>query len=406
MQDVRKHLATTRRTTAASFGSHPLLDALTGVRFFAAFAVLARHFQGETFANFSLARDLGVQGFAAVSFFFVLSGFVLAYSYLGVDGRMRGTAREFWSARFARIYPAYLVAFLTALPLFAAAVVDVRGASGAVVRLAVGCPLVLMLIQSWTPWTVDYVNSPAWSLSVEAAFYVAAPRCFSAVGRLSSKACLVAIVALWGASLAPPAVYLAGIQSGHLVPSSTLDRLVQCFPPFRLAEFLGGAVLGRLFLLTRPAIPRRNSTLSIMTIAATILAVIAAKRVPEPLVGGGLLVPPFLVLIWTLATEDGLVVRLLGSRPLLLLGEISYGIYILQQPAQRWFERLSGWEVPNHFFAFTLVLIGTSWLCFELVEKPTRGWIKTRLRDHRRDETALPPDPKTECIRDQLAHST
>jgi hypothetical protein len=50
-----------------------------------------------------------------VSFFFVLSGFILAYSYLG-QLRLGGEKRRFWEARFSRIYPVYLLSLLIDWP--------------------------------------------------------------------------------------------------------------------------------------------------------------------------------------------------------------------------------------------------------------------------------------------------
>src|SRR6478752_7231975 len=86
------------------------LPALTGLRFVAALLVVLFHYQflvpGLAQSAVPGARVIQA-GFVGVSIFFVLSGFILAYTYLDPDGTMRSTVSAFWHARFARIYPAY-----------------------------------------------------------------------------------------------------------------------------------------------------------------------------------------------------------------------------------------------------------------------------------------------------------
>ncbi len=90
---------------------------LTSVRFFAAFAVVVHHAGGPAFADApESARSLREFGAVAVRFFFILSGFVLALKYADTARVPRVDAPRFWLARFARIYPVYVVA----LVLFAA----------------------------------------------------------------------------------------------------------------------------------------------------------------------------------------------------------------------------------------------------------------------------------------------
>ena len=89
------------------------LDAITGVRFLAAAGVVLYHFALPIVKPKSLLlSNLVGAGYTAVDLFFLLSGFILSYSYINLDGRMRGSRRNFYVSRFARIYPAYLVGFL------------------------------------------------------------------------------------------------------------------------------------------------------------------------------------------------------------------------------------------------------------------------------------------------------
>src|SRR5437763_7722349 len=87
------------------------LDVLTSVRFFAAILVVFYHYTGHIFQSFPWIQGAIEIGYYAVSIFYVLSGFVLVYSYSNPQGAFRGSRRAFWIGRFARIYPAYLLAF-------------------------------------------------------------------------------------------------------------------------------------------------------------------------------------------------------------------------------------------------------------------------------------------------------
>jgi hypothetical protein len=126
-----------------------LIKPLTSLRFFAALMVLAHHYFGF------------MAGFSGVTFFYVLSGYILAVNYAGKVGSW-AEIRLFWWKRFARIYPTHLLTLIATLPL---------GSSLAIL------PLNLLLIQSWIPVQGVYFsfNGPSWSISNEAAFYAAFP---------------------------------------------------------------------------------------------------------------------------------------------------------------------------------------------------------------------------------------
>ena len=99
----------------------PEILALTSIRAFAALEVVLLHTLFELGGKPAQAlpgvvTGLLTKGGMAVSFFFVLSGFILAYTYCDADSGLRGTRVKFWRARFARIYPLYFLAFLVDAP--------------------------------------------------------------------------------------------------------------------------------------------------------------------------------------------------------------------------------------------------------------------------------------------------
>lgn len=136
------------------------LPRLTSLRMFAALSVFGFHLQrwhvwapGRVFTA----------GFTGVTFFFVLSGFVLTWTW-----RSGQPWRWFYWRRFARIYPNHLVMLLVAV---VAPVVAVDRGGGE------ATPLNALLLQAWsaTDRIIYSLNGVTWSLSCEVAFYASLP---------------------------------------------------------------------------------------------------------------------------------------------------------------------------------------------------------------------------------------
>jgi peptidoglycan/LPS O-acetylase OafA/YrhL len=340
-----------------STGARPRssLPALTGVRFFAAMQVVAFHF-GAGFARrhgFSApVQHLLDNGWVAVALFFILSGFILSYTYShNITGR--GSRARFWVARFARIYPVYLLSLLLDIPFTEATLPN---------KLAV-----LTMVQCWNPlrsWWSGAWNLPTWTLSCEAFFYLAFPFLLPAIQKVSNRILQGMAIAL-----------LLLIVFGHTMtnwPAAWLHTLWIPLPLLRLPEFLLGIAAGTLFL--------RNYRLSFGSVTATVT--IAAILFIELTITGpwiSLLVLPYILLIYSLAQEQGFWARILNAPALVFLGGASYAIYLLQMPVRSWTHVfLSGNHRIDGVDAFLspLILIGFSCLVFRYLEEPTRRWIK------------------------------
>src|SRR5947209_7775503 len=154
--------------------ARPRLPALTSLRFFAALHVVIFHLQAlRIVRGYDWYYKLASIGYAGVSFFFVLSGFILVYTYAGRTIPLK----QFWRARFARIYPAYAFSLLLTAPgfIYVALFLDIPMFSFAHTHLKLAAALCLGLLQSWIPGAALSWNSVGWSLSVEAFFYALFP---------------------------------------------------------------------------------------------------------------------------------------------------------------------------------------------------------------------------------------
>jgi peptidoglycan/LPS O-acetylase OafA/YrhL/glycosyltransferase involved in cell wall biosynthesis len=349
------------------------LDGLTGLRFFAAFGVVIYHFTGPALAGWPAPLvNIAGSGFVAVTFFFLLSGFILSYNYLNANGEMRGTKRSFYSSRFARIYPAYLLAFLLAAPTNIPWSLRANHLTVAIAKLFFGGALVLTLQQAWTPWTAWYWNFPAWSVSVEAFFYLVFPFVAWRIYRIRPSFCLLAACGLWIVSLcAPLALYLVKASTGG--PATHLQMAVEFTPILRLPEFLIGISLGRMF--------SSGSTLSLglskaifCLSAVAILAVLAQViTIPDPLLTA-LLIPLFAILIYAVA--EGAFKRALSLPLLVLLGEASYGIYILQIPVAYLLHVPPPHASLGVFAMYSASLLAISVFSLRFIELPLRSRIR------------------------------
>ena len=376
----------------------PPLDSLTGLRFLAALHVVLLHVCSPSLTAPSYVLTNWVRsGFVSVELFFALSGFVLVYSYAG----RQYSKKEFYVARWARIYPIYAVALVLSLPSFLKEIY--AGAYSHTLVLA--CLLTVPgLLQAWFPPTALAWNSPAWSLSVEAFFYLLFPYLLAHVLKVSRRYWATALLAIWILAVAAPVIYLTANPDGVgwigiLVDTPAIGQadthgwlgVVHFNPILHLPEFLGGALTGAFFLERRRSAASGTSS-STMTICAgaagiVIIGVLGfADRIPVLLLGNGLLLPLFCTLIYTLAWQRDYFSRILSRPLMLILGEASYGIYILQIPLRTVFRALwqmvTGNKLPGEMtfwpavLLFTVFLSGICVAAHYLIERPLRTRIK------------------------------
>jgi peptidoglycan/LPS O-acetylase OafA/YrhL len=366
-----------------------LLPALTPLRFPAAFAAVLFHVWGMFLGPNGRTPPISIWHlWSGVSFFFVLSGFILTYNYL--DEFRNPTRRGVWNflvARWARTYPVHILTFLLIFPL------EYRRLVGG----AFGNPYISVATHlgmgfAFLPMTMAKAhsfNTPSWSLSAEWFFYLLLPPIILALTRGS----LVRRAAIVLALLTPWALAVAGMFGSTLLGPITPYR----YPPIRLADFLAGVLLAMAWHSRHGAgVPTTVSVrrATVVELAAVLFAaawawvlVVKIKNVNWLMATGwiGVYVPPFLVLIWVLARGGGLVSRALASRVPTYLGDISFAFYMIHQPLLNYihFEGhrigVSGWPWVWKWVAAmggSLVLAAA---CYQLYEIPLRDWLRRRL---------------------------
>lgn len=353
------------------------LRALTGLRFLAALPVVLFHVLPRA-AMPAWADSLADLGYVSVGLFFVLSGFVLAYAYSGKEGKEGEVDKPtFYRNRFARIYPVYALAMLIALPAFARAYEWLQLPRG---EFGIDVLLRFLLIHAWHPGTMKYYNVPSWSLSVEAFFYLIFPFVLPSVFKIRPPEVVRSLIAVLALAVFAPAVFEWAYPGTTPASESYRVLMIKFHPLVRLPEFLAGLLLGRLFVgRTSTLTALRADWLVGLSVGAIVLAI--AFGMPYVLLHTGGLATAFAVIVWALASGQGRAAAFLASRPLVLLGEASFALYILHVPLFRILEQAAaggGILVGTLGFAWVMVavLIAISLTVYRLFEVPMRRWIR------------------------------
>jgi peptidoglycan/LPS O-acetylase OafA/YrhL len=355
------------------------LHALTGLRFLAASLVVVHHYLRPALMTAPKWVDnIAAGGYTAVGLFFFLSGFVLAYRYIAPSGEFRVSAVRFWTARLARIYPAYLLAFLVSAPFVISACLRVNTLGIGILKLSFNGLLSLALLQSWTPWTAWYWNTPAWSLSVEAFFYISFPVLARVIGRMSKRMLLCAMAAVWLVPMLVPLGCLVRYGAAEIPGVPFLRVLLDPGPLLRLPEFVAGVLLGRYFSLVDKQKITWGPEVAVFGFLGWVAVLALGDRIPRFFFFAGLLMPLSSLLVLGLARGRGWLSAGLGTPALVLLGEASYGVYILQWPVAHMFGISSGTRSFVEFTVFAVALTVAAVLSLKHFESPARKAILRR----------------------------
>jgi peptidoglycan/LPS O-acetylase OafA/YrhL len=378
-----------------------LLPALTPLRFPAAFSAVLFHVWVLLKGPGGRPAPQAVWHlWAGVSFFFVLSGFILTYNYL--DEFRRPTRRGVWNflvARWARTYPVHVLGVLIMLPIdYPRLIAGVFGNPYISVLTQV------FLGQAFLPMETpkaNAFNSPSWSLSAEWFFYLTLPVLIPALtsGSLRRRAAVVLL------ALTPWLLAVVGLFGWNVLGPITPYR----YPPVRLADFLAGVLLAMAWHRRHGASAPPVRSVSRATAAEVgalfvlgvwVWVLIRTVTKLKWLMATGWLgvyVPPLLLLVWVLARGGGLVSRALASRPLAYLGDISFALYMLHLPILLYFH-IDGHRIgaPSWWWLWKwLAVMGTSFVlamtCYHLYEIPLRDWLRRKLTIRRPGPAPVPP---------------
>ena len=300
------------------------LPALTGLRTFAALNLVFFHFSNPK--DFGWLAPVVDNGYTSVSFFLLLSGFILAYNYSERAARGEMAVGKFWLARFSRLYPVYLFSLIVSLGMLATEF----HAHTRPMFLA-GVILTLVLLQGWSPTLSTFWNTPAWTMSTEAFFYLIFPLVARWKRPRKLAWLLLLLASLWLAGMLCPALFTWLNPDGDLHPDRYSNgwwiRALKFTPPPHLPSFLFGVVLADLNNRF-PVTARWRLASGVAGLAAVYFVLAHGERLPYVFLHDGLMMPLFGLAILGLAGTN-ILSRIFGFLPFVLLGEASYCLYLL-----------------------------------------------------------------------------
>ena len=354
----------------------PPLPALTGVRTLLAIFIILFHF---TPPHLGLLYPFIDNGYVFVGVFFIISGYVLTYNY--ADRAKILSKREFWLARFSRLYPVYLLVLIISLTMLQD---EWHARSHA--EFWQGIILTPLVLQGWSPSVATFWNTVAWTLTSECVLYLAFPWLIRLPWPKKPLHLVVLLLTLWVIGMIPHTLYLY-LNPDHIIgpvdrySSSQLIRFLKYTPLPYVCTFLAGVTLGKLQLALTLS-PRQRLILSAISLTAVALFFYTlVNHTPYLLMHGGLLTPIFAALVLGLSGPH-LISALFSWRPLLLVGESSYCLYLLHFNV---FQLLHTYHVPErlHLAAFDpwlsyAILILLALAVFHFVEIPARKAILGR----------------------------
>jgi peptidoglycan/LPS O-acetylase OafA/YrhL len=351
------------------------LNALTGLRCFAAINIVLFHFSNPNW--FGWFAPVVNAGFASVSFFILLSGFVLAYNYAGRAREGALDKGRFWEARFTRLYPIYFLSLLLSWRML-----PVEWAGHSHGMFFTGMALTPLLLQGWIPEIATFLNTPAWTMSADAAYYMAFPWLARIKKPRHASPYLLKMALVWGLGLIPGTLYIVFSPDGIAHPDrwsyGPWLQALKYTPVTHFASFVFGVMLANLDELV-PRVGLLRLLLGLVGFAGVFGVLSLGPLVPYALVHDGLLMPLFGCMILGLAGQNPLS-TLLGMPPLVFVGEASYCLYLLH---------FNLWNLihDSHILERTglirydpwisyLLLIAMALLALHLVEKPAQKQLR------------------------------
>lgn len=265
-------------------------------------------------------------GYASVSYFILLSGFVLGYNYCERARNGELDKVRFWKARFTRIYPIYLLSLLLSWRMLSQ-----EYAAHTHGMFWAGVVLTPILLQGWIPSIATFLNTPAWTMSAESFYYFMFPWMARWKRPERIRQQVARMAGVWMLGLIPGALYIAFNPDGIAHPdrwsSGPWLQALKYTPWAHVASFVFGVMLAGLDELVERASPLRL-WLGIGGFAGIYCLLAMGPLVPYAIIHDGLLMPLFACIVLGLAGENPLS-KALGWRPLVFVGEASYCLYLL-----------------------------------------------------------------------------
>ncbi|MET0945187.1 MAG: acyltransferase [Flavobacterium sp.] len=360
---------------------YEILDGLRGV---AAILVVAFHIF-EAHAGGSRFKQIINHGYLAVDFFFLLSGFVVAYAY--DDRWAKMTQWEFYKRRLIRLQPMVIMGMIIGAIFYYFQASDILFPMIAgmevwkvILTMVIGFTL-LPIPPSWDirGWSEMHpLDGPAWSLFFE---YIANILYAVLFRKFSNKVMTIFVLIFAGMLIN----YTVFGPKGDVIGgwSLNLEQMNVGFTRL-LYPFFAGVLLCRLGKLIH--IKGAFWICSLMISAVLIIPRIGDEN---SLWMNGLYESFCIILVFPLIVAIGAggeIKSAFSAKICKLLGDISYPIYITHYPLIYWY---TAWVVDNKVeikdgygigIGVLIASIVIAFLCLKLYDEPVRNWLQNKFQ--------------------------
>jgi peptidoglycan/LPS O-acetylase OafA/YrhL len=312
------------------FVRKPALPALTGLRSLLALMILLFHFTppGLTWGKHPSITfyPLINIGYVFVSFFFLISGFILSYNYAGRTHPVN--AMDFWMARFSRLYPVYALTMLVSIPMLMA-----EWAVRSRTEFWLGAIATPLLVQGFFPHLATFWMTVTWTLSCEVVLYLAFPWLLRLRWPTGTGSLLALGLVFWVIGLIPHSIYVLhdpdhfGHAANRYSDGDWINTLKYTPLPY-LCTFLAGLTLGQLHEALKLGVRGRVIAGLLGFAGLWFAAYHLATTLPYIMIHGGMLTPVFAAMILGLAGPSPLA-SVFSWKPLVAIGASTYALYLL-----------------------------------------------------------------------------
>ncbi len=369
-----------------------MLLGLQGLRAIAAFSVAISHSWDSLVRNSAWFNG----SFLVVDLFFILSGFMITAAY-GKRSLDSGAATDLVLARLGRLYPLHLFTLMLWLAIAfgkqgAQLLVQAAGYGSGLTPLAEQPEifnftyflLSLVMLHGVGIIDSDLFNFAAWSISIEFWAFTIIIILFTSVS--AQRARIVALLSLMAICISWFAFSWWSASTGTFETAVRLEKLL----PRSVLDYAVGVLT---LMATRRWLPRWRSLVSIGLLQVAVVTAIVLTVCNQPWLPWSQLwsLPLWGVLIFSMGDDRGWLSRVLGTRPMVWLGERSYGIYMAHALIRIIYYHVSK-HIPNagSLEVGTLLLVPylaltvafAHWL-HTRIELPAAAWTKAWLKRRR-----------------------
>lgn len=313
------------------------LNSLTGLRFVFAFMVFLCHlvyFYTEGPPELKYVQEHYFHyGYLGVNFFFILSGFVLAYTYFSKIAEEDFSVKDFMLKRVFRIVPLHYLTMLIVIPLVIQTatthgVFDLHDAKQFTIRLVAH----ITLLQSFIPAIPYYFsfNNPSWSISAEMFFYILFPAIIAYIlkkGLLKSyRNYLIGLVIVF--------ILMTTIKNFH-----DLHWLFYINPVIRIFDFMFGIFIFCFYGVIKNSgiiTATKASILQVTSVLLFAVFILCIEKVYHVYSYSLYFYVPMSLVVFSFAFEEGILSKLTASKPMVILGEASFSFYLTQDLVSRY----------------------------------------------------------------------